>query len=67
MIRLHRWRKIADRTRRCRVCGLTAQKRPHPYRRSWWTEWHWMGGGRDRWANSLNGDRPPACTTGLSG
>ena len=53
----HRWNKISDYRKRCRDCDMLADRRPHPYRRQWWTEWTL---GEKSW-NTLQGDKTPPC------
>jgi hypothetical protein len=42
----------------CVKCGTKAQKRPHPYARYWFTEWHLPDGS---YTTNYNGEPTPPC------
>ncbi|MFD6534891.1 hypothetical protein [Streptomyces goshikiensis] len=57
-VKRHRWDQTGKYNKHCRNCDLHALRRPHPYARSWWTEWN---RGEQYW-NTLQGDKTPPCT-----
>lgn len=52
----HRWIHHDVYTATCAKCGTKALKRPHPYRRYWFTEWHLPDGS---YITNYNGDPTP--------
>jgi hypothetical protein len=54
----HRWEHRDRHNARCLNCGTTAQKRPHPYGRHWFTEWHLPDG---TYTNNYQGEPTPPC------
>lgn len=54
----HRWTHHDAYSATCRRCGTTALKRPHPYRRHWFTEWHLPDG---TYISNYNGEPTPPC------
>jgi hypothetical protein len=54
----HHWEHRDRHNARCTKCGTTAQKRPHPYERHWFTEWHLPDG---TYTNNYEGGPTPPC------
>lgn len=54
----HSWSDDSEFRKTCVKCGLHSMRRPHPYRRQWWTEWTTDTG--LKW-DTLSGDKTPAC------
>jgi hypothetical protein len=54
----HRWAHHGAYSSTCLNCGTTALKRPHPYGRYWFTEWHLPDG---TFVSNYNGEPTPPC------
>jgi hypothetical protein len=58
MTQRHRWMHHDSYNSTCVKCGTKALKRPHPYARYWFTEWHLPDGS---YTNNYNGEPTPPC------
>lgn len=56
--RRHSWEWHTKYRGTCKVCGTTAEKRPSPYERRWWTEWRLPDGS---YVNNYDGSGTPPC------
>jgi hypothetical protein len=54
----HSWNHTDRHNATCTKCGTTAQRRPHPYERRWFTEWHLPNG---TYTNNYEGEPTPPC------